>query len=193
VSLSFYTEEQLRKGTGSLFAAHLKRDAQVLTDQSGELTGLITELGELDALRLMSRVYSLCAVLGSLDWDLPKYLPGLLREAKYLLRSALYGKAIMEGRMCFSVRELATRYDDPDLVELLSSRPSGEATILELRGCIDGLERLFGQLPSNPHGSLEALIVNEWGTQNDLVAMGMLALGGTESELDYVEVKKVLL
>lgn len=193
VSLSFYTEEQLASGVGSLFGAHLKRDAKIIHDPEGRLAKMLDYLTEVDAPRLLKRVRSFSVVFGALDRDLPKYLPGLLREARYLLRSALYAKAICEDYECFSVRELAVRYSDPALATLLSSRPSNDATREDLMECLSRLEEIVGKLPINVHGSLESLIVNEWNPKSEVVAMAMLALGGTNSELDYVEVRKVLL
>lgn len=194
VSLSFYTTKQLTGGIGSLFGAHLRRDAKIVYDPMGDLARLLDCFTEVDAPRLMKRVREFSVVFGALDQDLPKYLPGLLREARYLLRSALYARAIQEDNECFSVRELAKRYSDPKLSTLLSSRPSSDATEEELMDCLSRLTRIVGELPANAHGSLESLIVNEWSTDSETVALAMLALGGTNSsELEYVEVRKVLL
>ncbi|MGF0115462.1 nucleotidyltransferase domain-containing protein [Promicromonospora sp. Marseille-Q5078] len=193
VALSFYTEDQLRTGIASLFGAHLARDAHILWDPAGTLAACVGGMGNVDAARLMRRALYFSQVLGSLDRDLPKYLPGLLREARYLLRSCLYAQAIAEGAPCFSVREIAERHGDPALESLLASRPIGEASRSELEECCSKLADILGPIPANPHGSLEALIVNEWGSSNELVAMALLALGGSNSESDYTEVSKVLL
>ena len=193
VSISFYTKSQLETGISSLFGAHLKRDAKIIYDPAGQLTATITELGDVDPSRVLKRVQQFSIVFGALDRDLPKYLPGLLRLARYLLRSALYAKAISEGNECYSVRELAQRYQDTSLVELLTSRPSGSGTLKELYECIHRLEEIVGPLRANEYQSLESLIINEWNTQSELIAMAIMALGGAESPLGYVEVQKVLL
>ncbi|WP_285100919.1 hypothetical protein [Promicromonospora sp. MEB111] len=193
VSLSFYTEAQLRSGSGTLFGAHLARDSRVLLDPEGVLADCLSSMGGVDTARLFRRSSDLAQVLGSQGYDLPKYLPGLLREARYLLRSCLYAQAIASGDPCFSVRELAEKLGDPALVELLASRPLYTATEADLVECCLRLEAIVGPIPSNPHGSLEALIVNEWDSGSDLLAMGMLALGGSNLEFDYAEIKKVLL
>ena len=193
VSLSFYTEAQLRSGSGTLFGAHLARDAHLVFDPEGVLAACLSSMGNVDTRRLFNRSSDLAQVLGSQSRDLPKYLPGLLREARYLLRSCLYASAIASGDPCFSVRELAERHGDPVLVELLASRPLYAATETDLAECCLRLEALLGPIPVNPHGSLEALIVNEWDRGSDLLAMGMLALGGSNLEFDYAEIKKVLL
>lgn len=193
ISLSFYTTDQLASGVGSLFGAHLVRDSRILWDPDGRVQPILDSMGTVDFPRLIRRSTFYSRIFGSLERDLPKYLPGLLREARYLLRSCLYGQAIAEDRPCFSIRELAQRHGDPSLANLLASRSMGEATELDLRECLFRLARIIGELPANPHGSLEALIVNEWGRDEELVSMALLALGGSNSDSDYTEVKKVLL
>lgn len=193
VSLSFYTAEQLGTGNGSLFGAHLQRDARLVWDPLCELGPIIRALGPVNVEMLFQRARHFSQLFGSLDRDLPKYLPGLLREARYLLRSCMYAESIHSGRPCFSIRELAARRGDAALVELLTSRPLGEATEADLTDCCRRLATLLGPLPKNPHGSLESLIVNEWPGDQQLVAMALLALGGTNDVSDYAEVEKVLL
>jgi hypothetical protein len=48
-------------------------------------------------------------------------------------------------------------------------------------------------LPINLHGSLEALIVNEWQSGGDLLSMAFMALGTTGGDSDYAEIEKILL
>lgn len=110
VSLSYYTIEQLESGKGTLFGAHLRRDAKVLWDV-GDISTIISMMGDVDTTRLFVRARNMSKVLGSPERDLPRYLPGLLREARYLLRSCLYARAIADGNPCFSVREIAQRYE----------------------------------------------------------------------------------
>ena len=193
VSVSHYTIAQLESGRGTLFGAHLKRDAKVLWDPRGELGVALSRMGEVDTERLFSRARNMSRILGCPGMDLPKYLPGLLREARYLLRSCLYARAIAEGKPCFSVREIAQRNADPPLASLLSSRHTTEPSVAELTECISRLEVILGQLPKNAHGSLEALIVNEWTNGGDLLSMAFMALGATGDDSDYAEVDKILL
>lgn len=193
VSVSYYTIAQVESGRGTLFGAHLKRDAKVLWDSTGELGAVLSRMGEVDTKRLFSRARNMSKVLGSLEMDLPKYLTGLLREARYLLRSCLYACAIAEGSPCFSVREIAIRNADPQLAPLLASRQTTEPSVDDLSECISRLEAILGSLSANPHGSLEALIVNEWENGGDLLSMGFMALGTTGADGDYAEVDKILL
>lgn len=193
VSVSYYTIEQLESGRGTLFGAHLKRDAKVLWDSKGELSSILSRMGEVDTERLFSRARNMSRILTCPRMDLPTYLPGLLRESRYLLRSCLYARAIAEENPCFSVREIAQSNADPSLVSLLSSRHITEPSLDDLTECISRLQAILGPLPMNPHGSLEALIVNEWLKEGDLLSMAFMALGTTGNDSDYAEVDKILL
>jgi predicted nucleotidyltransferase len=179
VNVSYYTRKQLSTGIGTLFGAHLKRDAKIIWDRHGRLTRAVADMGEVDTDRLVSRAQKMSVLFTNLDHDLPKYLPGLLRQARYLLRSCLYAKAIAAGHPCFSVRELAIRHDDDNLARILASRQRGEATV--------------GDFPPSENGSLEATVVNEWGHPSDILSMAFMALGATGNGSDYAEVEKILL
>ncbi|GGO68378.1 hypothetical protein GCM10012276_02050 [Nocardioides deserti] len=193
VNVSFYTIEQLTSGIGTLFGAHLKRDSRVVWDPEGLLSGAIRAMGEVDTDRLLTRSRAMSELFTTPERDLPKYLPGLLREARYLLRSCLYAQAIAESRPCFSVRELADRNGDPDLSRLLASRQPGEPSARDLGECLARLRRVLGAFPESRNGSLEATIVNQWEEPGDLLSMSFLALGVTGQGTDYAEVEKILL
>jgi predicted nucleotidyltransferase len=193
VNISYYTHEQLATGIGTLFGAHLKRDAKVVWDEHSRLTQAVAEMGEVDTDRLFTRARSMSELFSSLEQDLPKYLPGLLRQARYLLRSCLYAQAIAQGEPCFSVRELAVRAGDSDLARLLASRQQGEASTEDLGECLSRLGGIIGEFPLSEHGSLEATVVNEWGRASDVLSMAFMALGTTGTDSDYAEVEKILL
>lgn len=128
ISISYYTRNQLATGIGTLFGAHLRRDAKVMWDDHGHLTRAIDAMGDVETDRLFDRARTMSELFTNLDRDLPRYLTGLLRQARYLLRSCLYARAIASDRPCFSVRELAARHNDPDLARLLASRQTTEAS-----------------------------------------------------------------
>jgi len=193
VSLSFYTPAQLDSGVGTLFGAHLKRDGKVLFDYDGRLTAALSRMGQVDTTRLFRRALAMSQLFTVPDRDLPKYLSGLLREARYLLRSSLYAQAIADGKPCFSVRELAVRHHDADLARLLASRQAGEPALKDYLACLSLLHNLLGEFPANLHGSLEAALVNEWGSGTDLLSMAFMALGSSGEGSDYAEVGKILL
>lgn len=192
-NISYYTAAQLQCGIGTLFGAHLKRDGKILADPKGELATVLDSIGDVDTPRLLERSLNLSQLFTCPERDLPKYLPGLVRQARYLLRSCLYAQAIADGEPCFSVRELSIRHRDPELVHLLSSRHSREPTLEDYRQSTSRLKEIVGPFPPNPHRSLEATIVNEWETNGDLLSMAFLALGITGQETDYAEVEKILL
>lgn len=193
VSLSCYTREQLATATGTLFGAHLRRDARVIFDDGGDISELVENMGEVDATRLIERIRRFTCVLDVTPEDRLQSLRGLVRQAKYLLRSAMYGLAILEGEPCFSVRELAERNRESELVDMLASRPASVATDAELDLLRGRLAGALGKLPKNPHVSLDALIVNEWDTDPELVSIAVMARGHNSSDDPYEEIAKVLL
>lgn len=193
VSLSFYTVDQLKTGAGTLFGAHLERDGKILFDEDGCLTAALGCMGQVDTDRLFRRVLEMSQLFTTPELDLPKYQQGLARQARYLLRSTLYAKAIAHGSPCFSVREIANRHDDENLTRLLASRQDRKATYEDYLDCLFRLQDLIGEFPLNGHGSLEATVVNEWGNNSDLLSMAFMALGSSGSGSDYAEVEKILL
>lgn len=193
VSVSFYTQTQLESGIGTLFGAHLRRDAKVIWDPSGRLSDTVRAMGDVDTARLFGRARTMSSLFTTQEADLPKYLEGMLRQARYLLRSCLYAQAIEQGAPCFSVREIARRMRDPELTELLASRQSGRASTATLANCLARLETLIEAFPRSLHGSLEATIVNEWGNPGDLLSAAFLILGSTGAGSVYAEVDKILL
>lgn len=193
VSVSCYTRDQLATAKGTLFGAHLRRDSRVLLDPNLGLADLLEDMGDVDTDRLLERIRRFSCVLNANPDDRSRSLKGLVRQARYLLRSAMYGLAIREGEPCFSVRELAERHHDPQLVGLLASRPPADATPSELDTLCERLSSLLGQLPDNPHGSLDALIVNEWNSDPELVSIAVMARGHESRSDPYEEIAKVLL
>lgn len=193
VSISFYTREQLLTGIGTLFAAHLRRDSKVLWDDTGWLSHAIESMGDVDVKALYVRALAMSELFTNLGHDLPKYLVGLLRQARYLLRSCLYARAIESGHPCFSVRELASRSGDHRLAELLASRHTTPPTAVDLEDCLSRLREVIGEFPGSRHGSLEATVVNLWGSPSDVLSMAYMALGTTGNGSDYAEVERILL
>ena len=195
VNLSCYTPAQLCGASGTLFGMHIRRDGIVVADAGGDLRALIHALQEPDPLELLSRVRHFSAILEASDTDLSLHLPGLCRLARYLLRTAIYSLALAEGQPCFSVRELAERFAQPELVALLSSDPdvvaepsSGEFEELRRR-----LRVAVGAPAPICHRSLESLAVAEWDDDRERSTLAIVAMTGECGELDYSELPKVLL
>lgn len=194
VHVSYYTREQLATGIGTLFGAHLKRDGKVLWDRSGSLATALEGMGSVETGRVLARSRTMSQLFTTPTNDLPKYLPGLLREARYLLRSCLYARAIADGAPCFSVRELAVRHNDPELAQLLASRHHSAPSQTDYLNCLARLEQVIGPFPRSIYGSLEATIVNNWGRGGDVLSMAFMALGTSAGDFDdYAEVEKILL
>ena len=195
ISLSFYSEQQLRDATGTLFGYHLTRDGKVLLDVNGQLSAILAVIEPPDPDELKAKIWRLSAVLTIPPEERAQYLPGMTQLARYLLRSAMYAEALRIGEPCFSVQEIATREDDPSLRELLSShtheqRPPSERTFSELR---ERLERIVGPIPDAPARSLAALVVEAWPVDRDLSNLALLALKANEEGILYSEVPKVVL
>lgn len=193
VSVAVYTEEELRRSSGTLFGYHLRRDSRCIYDPNQKLRKITENLGDVDTDRVFSRAKHLGKILMRHDSDIQNYLPGLYREARYLLRSCLYAKAISEGEPCFSVRVLADRYRQPRYADLLSAQPRAASSIDDYLFCRKQLSEVLRGIESNEHGTLEALIVNEWYEDPDLISMALMALGDIANIGDYAEIKAVFL
>ena len=195
VNLVCYTPEQFRSASGTLFGMHIRRDGVVISDTTGELRSLIQELQEPDPFQLLSRVRHFSAILDAGETELDIHLPGLCRLARYLLRTAIYSLALAEGRPCFSVRELAERFADPDLVTLLSSDPGvvAKPSLAEFAKLRKRLRTAVGRPSPIRYGSLESLAVAEWDDDRDRSTLAIMAMTCEGDDLDYAELPKVLL
>lgn len=196
ISLSFYSEQQLRDATGTLFGYHLTRDGKVLLDVNGQLSSILAAIEPPDPDKLKAKIWRLSVVMTIPSAERARHLPGMTQVARYLLRSAMYAEALRIGEPCFSVQELAKRGNDPSLRELLSShaheqRPPSERTFSELQ---ERLERIVGPSPrSAAASSLEALVVDAWSVDRDLYNLALLVLGASDEGILYSEVPKVVL
>ena len=195
VNISFYSADQLTQSSQTLFGFHLARDGVVLLDNSGELRRILDGLEPPEPSVLIEKIRVLSTVLDIAEPERTLYLPGLVRVARYLVRSALYARALEADRPCFSVRELADREADPALVALLSSdrdlhAPDSPDLLADLSA---RLERHVGSAPINSFGGLEALIVGAWAVNEDLSNLALLALGEGSEEIPYDQIPKVVL
>jgi len=196
VNMSCYTPAQLDSASGTLFGMHIRRDSIVLADTNCQLKNLIDSLEDPDPSQLLLRVRHFSAILDASATDLDLHLAGLCRLARYLLRTAIYSIALAEGRPCFSVRELAGRFAQPELVTLLSSDPDvvAEPSMREFEELCRRLRMAVGVLPTNHYGSLEALAIAEWEDDRERSTLAILAMTADElGDLDYSDLPKVLL
>lgn len=195
VSLARYTSSELSDMSGTLFGFHLTRDGVILRDRNAQLSRILRTIQSPEPGSVISRIRSLTPVLDVSSEDRSRYIEGLTRVARYLLRSALYAEAIDQGEPSFSVREIAQRKDDPDLVGVLSSHvgvhpPASDAVFEDLRL---RLAALIGPLNSNPYGGLHELIEGAWRSDRDLSSFATLALSDDGREHLYEELPKVTL
>jgi hypothetical protein len=195
VSVSSYSAEQLRGASRTLFGTHLVRDGRILLDPTGELTSIIRSIEAADPSVLLQKVHYYSMVLDQPSEERSAHLSGLVRLARYLLRTAIYARAMEEGNPCFSVRELAERFNDPSLATLLASDPAlvdspSEELLDELS---NRLTAAVGAPPVNPYGSLSALAVGTWEADRNLAALAIRAVSEDEETLDYSDLPKVLL
>ena len=195
VSVSTYTPKQLRSASQTLFGTHLLRDARILFDPSDELAQIIATLQPAIPDTLLETVHHYSTVLDEPVDEQLKHCSGLVRLARYLLRTAIYAQSMREGPPCFSVRELAQRFSDPDLATLLASDPNvtGPPTMAKLQELTRRLRSIVGPPPHNSFGSLDALAVATWDSDRNLSALTIRAASEDDETLDYSDLPKVLL
>lgn len=195
VNIAKYSVAQLKDLSGTLFGFHLARDGLVLFDPDGILGPAVAGIEPPPSGSVVARVRSLSQVLDVAAEDRAKYLEGLTKVARYLLRSALYALALDEGEPCFSVREIAERRHDPALASILSShadvRPEASKEVFD--DLCRRLAELVGPLARNPYGDLHGLIEGAWTVNRDLSNFATLALADDADELPYDELPKVTL
>lgn len=195
-AVSSYTREQLKSATGTLFGTHIRRDGRVLVEVDDLLTRAIDALHPADPSYLLARVAKYSTILFQPESEKKAHFSGMVRLARYLLRTAIYASAMAEGEPCFSVRELALRLNQPELATLLASDPSitGPPSVELLDDLSTRLVEVVGPFPEHEYGSLEALAVALWDSDRNLAALAVRA--GSEDDQDsinYSDLPKVLL
>lgn len=195
VSVSSYTREQLASASGTLFGTHLRRDGRILAECDSDLTQLVSEIRPANPAELLARVTAYSTILVQPDAVKAAHFAGMVRLARYLLRTAIYASAMAEGKPCFSVRQLAARFNDPRLATLLASDPevTGPPSIGLLQELTSRLVQVIGPLPEHDYGSLEALAVGMWEADRNLAALAIRAGSEDEDSINYSDLPKVLL
>jgi len=194
-SVSAYTREQILSASRTLFGTHLIRDARVLYDPTGTLTELLGSLEPADPEELIERVRRYSKVLDVSDGEKTNKLEGLVRLARYLVRTAIYAEAMKAGKPCFSVRELAARFDEPRLATLLASNPeiTGPPSQEVLAELYARLHLCIGDLPQNSCDTLLSTAVAHWESDRLLATMAIRASGETSEDFDYSDLPKIML
>ncbi|NYE36423.1 hypothetical protein F4692_001556 [Nocardioides cavernae] len=194
-SVSSYTPEQLRSASTTLFGTHLKRDGRILLESERSLSAIIEDLAPADPLELLVRVRRYATILNQPISESRAHAAGLVRLARYLLRTAVYASAMKRGRTCFSVRELAALYGEPRLTTLLASDPrlTSPPTYELLEEITARLVAIVGPLPDHGFDSLESLAIGFWNSDRNLATLAIRAADEDGDSLDYSELPKVLL
>jgi hypothetical protein len=195
VSVTTYGSSQIEDADGSLFGMHLARDGVVLHDQDGWLRGILDAFRPSDPGLIIARVRALAVALTSDERSRRRHVRGMVRLARYLLRTALYAKALDPGPPCFSISGLAERFGQPELSVLLSSHElvHGAPSVDVLDDLTRRLGDVVGPIQANPYGSLEALIVAEWSNHKDVSNSALLALADDRADLPYAEIPRIVL
>ncbi|MEU4162684.1 nucleotidyltransferase domain-containing protein [Actinoplanes sp. NPDC026670] len=195
VSISSYTHQQLESATGTLFGTHLKRDGRAIFDPSSQLSNIVSNLQPAIPADLLRRVRRYSQILGVSEAEAHEYYPGLVRLGRYLLRTAIYAQALELGRPCFSVRELAKRFEKPELETLLASDPdvTGPPSLALMAELRDRLKETVGEPPPIPFQTLAALATHKWDTDRSMAALAIRAASEDGESLDYSDLPKVLL
>lgn len=195
LSVARYNSRELSDLSGTLFGFHLVRDGIILHDTDDQLVQALAAIHPPEPGSVIARVRSLAQVLDVSAAERIKYIEGLTKVARYLLRTAMYAQALDEEAPCFSVRELAARNNDPALVAVLSShesvRPAASVEVLD--DICGRLAAVIGELQSNPFGTLHGLIEGSWVDSRELSNFATLVLAGEGDELPYDELPRVTL
>jgi len=193
VNRSTYDREQFQTAAGTLFGMHLARDGVILHD-SGGIADALSDIGEIDEGRLWDRLRQLASLLSLPKSEQHLNLPGFVRHARYVLRTATYASALHPGPACFSVAELAQRFDDPTLIELLSSHPAvqGPPSIAVLSELTRRIERKLQAIAPLPYKALADAIVGLLDTSPEASDAGLLILNRDSSD-PYAIIPRVIL
>lgn len=163
ISVTTYREKDLSAMAirGSLFVLHLLTEGIVLHDDNGRLAAVLQQWHSPPSYEPLLR--ALREVSGALDVEdsvfrvNPNGFAGL---AVFLTRTELYARCAAAGNPLFDLQAAARRCGVSELATMIAQRQTAGpswTSFCELR------EALRGRLDvpcSNPHGSLEALVVH---------------------------------
>ena len=195
IHLSYYTEKQLIGATGTLFGYHLARDGTIIFDPDGILSRIFAQFTTPNIMQITNRIRDLSGILGVNAVDRHRYATGLCRLGRYLLRTAIYVKAFADGKPCFSIRELAERYAEPELITLLASDPmlAPEPSVERLDELQSRIAELVGTPPQIEHRSLEAVAIAAACDDTVVSQLATMAMSLENKTFDYSQLVKILL
>ncbi|MCQ9125284.1 nucleotidyltransferase domain-containing protein [Corynebacterium amycolatum] len=193
ISVAAYTLQELKTASGTLYGFHLKRDAIIILDPDSTLENTINNFSTVNVDEVFSKCRYYAQIFSTLDTDFPHYAPGLYKEARYFLRSALYAKSIAENHPCFSVRELAYRYNTPALARLLSTSGDNPPTLGNIKYCIELMKGIIGDVHKHEYANIETLAVAIEGQDPNLESVIKLAMTNHTTDDNYVDIKAIFL
>jgi Nucleotidyltransferase domain len=170
---------------GSLFILHLRMDAHIVSDPTGQLSDI------LDAYRAPSDYGRLFAELrvasAALDdvVDTMKYHDRLRQLGIYLVRTALYARMAEAKRPTFDALQAARRIPGGVVTSALEIRHRAPDMANDLRLLRLALADLLGSLPDNPWGSVEALAVGISRSNSYAASLLTQSLFASQPGLEY--------
>ncbi len=197
VSIVSYLPSQLERmaAEASLFAWHLRTEGYMIRDEDGVLTTILASHPGPNIEATLERVRCLTAVLDGDSAEFERHQEGLRRVARFLLRTAVYSRALEAGCETFATGIAAAAVDPSgDLLGLLDRlRSHTPDSWQDLREARLHLSRLVGGHESNPYGSLEALVVRSEMESPAISALGLHILSDAAGELDYSDARMPVL
>lgn len=182
-----YTPEQISEMAigGSLFAWHLRTEGVIMQDTGGLLRGALDLHSGPAWERVLSRITELAVILDLGRGEFEQYADRVIRTARYLVRTAVYARAIGAGGTSFAMESAARKAGYPHLMMLLRRGAEGSRDWQTFVAYRDALAELTGTLRANPHGSLEALAVCAWGEDQQLASLTIQTIIPRDGEIEY--------
>lgn len=182
LSVADYPPGTLRRMAqgGSLFILHLRLEGKILYDPSSALAEILNSYVQPASYTLLqTELRRALSIFDLTEEEAARYQPGLIRVAKFLLRTELFRRCAEKGIPVFSRREIERVLGVSWVDELLSSRR--RVSLAELR---ERLEVELGEKAHNPTGSLEALAITIKGVSPFVAHLIATILGGGD-DLNY--------
>lgn len=197
ISIVSYVPAQLEAMSlgRSLFAWHLRIEGRTIHDPNGDLRRILESHPGPDGAATLDRLRSLSAVLDVEVREFELHEEGLRRVGRFLLRTAVYAKAIDAGAGTFATVQAATVADPSgrteDVLERLRT-PSPDSWT-HFVTCRALLAELIGDLTKNDFDSLEALVVRSETSDAGLSSLALHVISNATGELDYSQVEMPIL
>lgn len=182
-----YTMDQLAAmaAAGSIFAWHLWTEGVVLKDEQGLFHNCLGLHPGPATTVVLERLRDLAMIIDLEEEEFRRYASRAVRTARYLLRTAVYARALQAGGRSFSI-DAATKAAGVDHLLPLFRRDSQDTdawdSFLSYR---TSLHDILGRWPRNPYGSLEALAVRAWASDRQLAALAIQTLVQNDGEIQY--------